>query len=73
MSGRVRCNSISGVGARTAWAVVTGALIIGWAVVVALVIAWLTGWSTDVKAAVGGVVAGAGAALILFWRMQRRP
>jgi membrane associated rhomboid family serine protease len=61
------------VGGRTAWAVVTGALIIGWAAVVALAVAWLAGWSTDVKAAVGGVVAGAGAALILFRRVQRRP
>ncbi|MCU1613649.1 MAG: hypothetical protein JWO98_1189 [Frankiales bacterium] len=63
----------SGVGAKTAWAVVTGALIVVWAVAVALVVVWLAGWSEEVKAAVGAVIAGAGAVLILFWRMQKRP
>jgi hypothetical protein len=59
--------------ARTAWAVVTGGLTVGWAVIVAPTIVFITGWSDNVKMAVAGVIAGAGAALILQRGMQTRP
>lgn len=50
-----------------------GRLLIGWAVVVALVVIWIAGGSGNVTTVVAGVVAGAGSALILLWRMQKRP
>jgi hypothetical protein len=42
-------------------------------VAVALVVAFVTAWSDDVKTVVAAVIAGTGAGLILFRRMQKRP
>ncbi len=58
---------------RTTWAVVTAALGIGWAVVVALLVVAFTDWSTNVQVLVAGALSGSGVAVILWLRMKRLP
>ena len=58
---------------RTTWAVLTAALGLGWAVVVAVLIVIYTDWSNDVQAAVAGLLGGAGVAAILWLRLKRLP
>ena len=58
---------------RTTWAVLTAALIIGWAVAVALFISGFTDWSSSTKLLVAAVISGPGAAVILRLRMKRLP
>jgi hypothetical protein len=59
------------VGHRVTWALVTGVLVVGRAV--ALSIVGLTDWSSDVQVPVAAVVAGPGAGVVLWLRMERLP
>ncbi len=56
---------LGGVSERTTWAVVTAALMIGWAVAVALLFVAFTDWSSNTKVLVAAVISGPGAAVIL--------
>ena len=64
---------LAAMDSRTRWMVVTGALIAGWAVAVALLVVAFAEWSDTLQAVVGGGVSGLGAALILRLRMKRLP
>jgi hypothetical protein len=58
---------------RTTWAVLTAVLMMVWAVAVALLFAVLADWTSDMGLVVAGVISGAGAAVILWLRLRRRP